>query len=426
MTLKRSGIAITLSLFAGASGTALAQTPPDEDEAGMPAPPFEETVDTTPVELMPPVPPEPPPPPPPTAGYDKGFFIKSDTDKGVFELKIKARVQTLATFDSTDSADQRTNLAQFQIRRARLTFEGVAYTPKLKYKFQSDFGRGFLTLKDAFIDGEVGDKVWIRAGQWKRPFSRQQINTSGQLELVDRAITDDEFALGGRDIGVAIHNGYESSPDSEWAVGVFNGTGEKATFSGTADPTTGAVSGGGFSNVPKQFLPVLVGRFGVNRNGLKGYSEADLEGGALRWGAAASVWIEADFDDNGTTRRQAEADFVVKADGLSASGAFYFARVNGPMDALDVNTIGAHVQVGKMLGEKTRRMQPMLRYAMVMDLENPDVPDSADLSHEITAGFGWYPYGHDCKLQLDLGSRIPDGGGPTDRLIGRLQLSAGF
>src|SRR5262249_21347423 len=153
-------------------------------------------------------------------------------------------------------------------------------------------------LKDYYIDGEISKGAWLRFGQWKRPFSRQQITSSGKLEITDRSITDKAF-LGSRDIGVAVHNMYEKSPDFELIVGVFNGSGDGAKCSGgVADPTTGAVSGGAFTNIPSKFKPVWVARAGINRNGIKGYSEADLEGGPLRFGLAANVAVEGDNDDD--------------------------------------------------------------------------------------------------------------------------------
>jgi hypothetical protein len=89
---------------------------------------------------------------------------------------------------------------------------------------------------------KLADNVWLRAGQWKRPFSRQQIGSSGRLELTDRSITDKAFGAG-RDIGLAVHNNYEKSPDLEWALGVFNGTGDGArlvpTFNGDGEVTGG-------------------------------------------------------------------------------------------------------------------------------------------------------------------------------------------
>jgi hypothetical protein len=403
--------ALTAGLAVGVSAPALAQDPtedvPPEGEAEirLPDPEPEPTPEPTPV----------PEAPAAESGYNKGFFIKHDTDKGSYELKVQSRIQTYWQFDTEDTDPDRTNKSDFEVRRARLTLEGHAHTEKLGYKLQIDFGKGFVTLKDYYVDIQAGDELWIRTGQWKRPFSRQQINSSGRLELVDRAITDKAF-LTGRDIGVALHNNYEKSPDLEWAFGVFNGQGDAPKFSGDADPMTGEVSGG-FSNVPARLKPVFVGRVGLNRGGIKGYSEADLEGGPLRWAAAASVWAEGDFDDDDATRQQAEVDALVKVEGLSVSGTVFFGLDKA--GDVDGQLLGAHLQVGKMFGE----YQPVALYAMVKFLG--DLEDDAD-QHEVTVGFGWYPFKHDGKLQVDVGPRISEGGGVADHLVGRVQMSVGF
>ena len=72
---------------------------------------------------------------------------------------------------------------------------------QLSYKLQTDFGRGVVLRKDFHVDVKLGDGVWLRVGQWKRPFSRQHIHSSGRHELSDRAITDNVFGAG-RDIGL--------------------------------------------------------------------------------------------------------------------------------------------------------------------------------------------------------------------------------
>jgi len=255
-------------------------------------------------------------------GYKKGFFIKD----GVNALTIQGRVQARFTYEEPDGGHDENN---FSIARARLTLKGNVFEKNLEYKLQTDFGKGGAVLKDFLVDYRLGgDGPWIRAGQWKRPFSRQQINSSGRLELVDRAITDKAFGSG-RDIGVAIHNGYEKSPEFEWVVGVFNGTGDKPWFDGDVevDPATGEgeVTRGKFTNVPKALHPAVVARVGYNANGIKGYSEADLEGGPLRFGVGASALANFDTDGGDDSNIRGELDFAVKAEGFSATGGIYFA-----------------------------------------------------------------------------------------------------
>ena len=240
----RAGLAVCLLAL-----PALASAQPaDEDETGGGT--VHESDEVIGPDGTEPAPPDDAPPPDDAApaapiatggntGYDKGFFIKSDDGK--FSLKIKARVQPYLalTRSKTPAADW---TGAFEVRRARLILEGNLHGDDLRYKIQTDFGKGNPSLKDWYADARLSGSTWVRAGQWKRPFSRQQITSSGKLELGDRAITDKGFGAG-RDIGIALHNGYEDSPAIEWIVGVWNGTGDAASFAvDLTDPDDPAVS----------------------------------------------------------------------------------------------------------------------------------------------------------------------------------------
>jgi hypothetical protein len=343
----------------------------------------------------------PPPSDPPSAdkakptgntGYDKGFFIKSDDGK--FSLKMTGRVHSFLalTRAKTPAADW---TGAFEIRQARLVLDGHLHGKNLKYRVQTDFGRGNPSLRDFLADAHLGAGVWVRAGQWKRPFSRQFMASSGRLEIPERAITDRAFGTG-RDIGVALHNGYEDSPAIEWTFGVWNGTGEAATTRVTTDPMTGTGTAT-TSNVPREFKPAFVGRIGINSPGIKGYSEADLEGGPLRWAAAASFWGEADFDRNDQSNDRVELDFIVKAQGFSGSGAFYAMTQQAGTHVLsdqELAYIGFHAQVGYML---TPSWQGAGRFAMVDGRQ-----DGLIDTKEIAVGGTYYGWGHDAKIAADV------------------------
>ena len=340
------------------------------------------------------------------AGYEKGFFIKSED--GRFGLKLQGRVQTRYTFESEldPLTDERAEASSFAIQRARLTLSGHAFEEGLKYKFQSDYGKGFVSLKDFYIDYKVGSQARIRVGQFKRPFSRQQITSSGRQALIDRTITD-KFFQAGRDIGVALHNNYEKSPELEWAVGVFNGTGDKPVFD--VD---------GFSNVPERFGPAFVARVGYNQGGIKGYSEADLEGGPLRYGVGASALTELDVDGDDASGVRAELDYIVKASGLSSTGGVYVATAQDGEGFADqaYDAVGFHLQAGYML---TDTHQLVGRYAMIS-------PDGADSLQEVTLGYSMYQFKHNFKWQTDASALVADGGALGDALRVRTQLQLSF
>ncbi len=355
----------------------------------------------------------------PVAGYDGGFFIRAPEQP--FELKINARVQARYTYEALDGEPDE---AQFSIPRARIALKGKAFSPDLSYAFQADFGKGSVALKDFYVDYGILPKVLhVRVGQYKRPFSRQQITSSGKQELVDRAITDKAFHAG-RDIGLMFHNQYEKSPTFEYAVGIFNGTGDSSHFSGDAvvDPTTGEgeVTSGKFSNVPAQHHPLVVGRVGYNHGDLKGYSEADLEGGDLRFGVALGGLADFDADQDDATALRGNLDFIVKVQGFSATGGFYVSSRQTGEDFGDraYDAAGYHLQAGYVIAE---HWQPVVRYAFV----EPSGSDNA--REEILGGLSIYPHGHHLKWQTDAGVVGVEGSaGPTVDGIVRSQLQLAF
>ena len=372
---------------------------------------------------------------PQLTGYSGGFFIKDQNE--LFELKINTRVQTRFTFESLDEgSDPREKKSNFSIPAARLKLKGHVFSKRVKYAFQTDFGKGSAYLKDFYGDFALVPKLlYLRVGQWVKPFSRQQITSSGSLELPGRAITDKAFGAG-RDIGVAFHNNYKKSPPFEWVIGAFNGTGEKPWFKGktkgavTVDPATGegeiidGTTKGKFSNIPDKFNPSIVARVGVNIGKLKGYSEADLEGGGLRFGMGASGIFDLDFDNNKDGNIRAETDYIIKAGGFSSTGGLYMMTVQdgGTWSKQRFGAIGLHLQAGFVIN---KMIQPVVRYAM-MDYKKI-LEDSGKFdTQEILGGLSVYIFKHKLKWQTDAGTILRNkDNGHTDFVL-RTQMQLAF
>lgn len=355
------------------------------------------------------------------AGWDKGFFIRSAD--GDFRLELHGQLQARYTYERLDLDGAAEDESSFSIPRGRVALAGNLFGKELTFKFQADFGKGFTSLKDYYADYAIVPQwLHVRAGQWKRPFSRQQITSSSKLQFVDREITDASFDAG-RDIGVAFGNDYEKSPTLEWAVGVFNGTGEKGTFSGTVavDPDTleGTVKGGKFNNVPDLFNPTLVARVGFNHGGIRGYSEPDLEGGGFRIGLGASALVEFDADDDGESSIRGELDAIIKVEGFSLSAAGYVAsRQDGDTFAeRSFEALGAHAQAGYVIAGL---VEPIFRYGIVA----PE-GDGNDV-HVISGGVATYLYGQNLKWVTDVAGILSEtaAGDQTDvRVRSQLQLA---
>ena len=371
----------------------------------------------------------------PTAGFDKGFFLRSEDGK--YSLKITGRFQPFVNIarhsaenpaDADDRiVDWRTNI---EMRRMRLVLDGNIHTKKLMYKIQTDFGRGNFLLRDAHFDVELKKDVWLRVGQWKRPFSRLQITSSGRLEVTDRGTIDRAFGAG-RDVGIAIRNDYEKSPEFEWTVGVFNGRGEVPALTGTVtvDPMTGMGTIGptSNSNVPAKFRPAVVGRVGINKNGLKGYTEGDLEGGPLRYGVALSAWLEGDFDDDKKSNQKLQADYIVKANGFSSTGGVYAMtdQEGGDSSITDAETslVGFHAQVSYIVNKCWGAAG---RYFYANDPRQKALTSRDQQEIAVAANYFGLEKGHEAKFQAGVRLVKTGEGSFTDVILFEIGANVGW
>ncbi|HEU5055442.1 MAG TPA: porin, partial [Kofleriaceae bacterium] len=331
-----------------------------------------------------------------SASYDKGFTLATSDDE--FELKAGLRSQFRIEVFKADQDDAEFE-SRFVIPRLRLQLEGFAFGKQNTYKVEFDMGnRGDPTLKDFFVNHAFDDALQIRAGQWKKPFSRHELVSDFSGEFSERAIAN-SWAGAGRDIGVAVHNGYEKSPDGiEWAAGIFNGTGEKPSQTVSCedpmDPETCVPSTP--TNVPADFDPEFVARVGWNTGGIKGYSEGDLEEGPMRLGVAAGYrlnfnQLEKDADDALLLEHGIELDALLKVAGFDAQAGLFFLKV-GDADL----ELGFLAQAGYFVVPKIAEFAA--RFSLIPD---GDVEDESLM--ETRLAFDWYFHGHNFKWMTDAG-----------------------
>ncbi len=344
-------------------------------------------------------------------GYDRGKGARIDAGDD-FALRVNLRNQLRFELSRPTSDVGLTDpeiSSRFTIVRTRLQLEGHVFGKANRYKFEYGFDRGsYGFVKDGWFEHGFGG-LNLRLGQWKRPFNRQEITSDFSLAFPERANTAD-FVGGGRDVGIAIHNGYEGSPEGlEWVVGVFN------RFSGGNDrpnipiecdqgPPVDCSQDGGATNVPGSLDmgPTLVARLGFNLGGIKGYSEGDLEGGPLRLAVGVSYKIDladlSDEDDPDTDATESsvgdnlshgvQADVLLKVAGLDVFAGIYLMK-----EKTDDAEIGFTGQAGFFVVPK--KVQVAGRFSMV--------PFGEENELEIRGAFNWYWVGHNFKWSTDVG-----------------------
>ncbi len=414
---------IVFAMLLPASG-AIAQPPPTEDKTPVPTTPPASPASVAPASAAPfPVPapplvPSPPPPPapspivaaptrtrsaaPPVAvTYDKGLTFESADAKFGLHLSFRNQVR----FESLRPMESGSQFAsRFSIPRARLVTEGHAFGDGTRFRLELSFGDlgSYSFVRDLVIDQRLGRSVWLRAGQWKRPFSRQWLVSDFASELNERAITA-AFVGDGRDLGVGLHNDYERSPAGlEWVVGVFNGFFGAAEVPAIHTTCTQAAAGDIAcatpppTTLPTDFQPAVVARVGWNFGGIRGYSEGDLEGGPLRVAIGASYKIDlanlaAGHEDSlaDNLSHGAAADLMIKAHGFGLELGAYLMKIKTAAPAL-----GYLAQAGQFLVPRRVQLAARFAYAPLGD------------RHQIEArgAFNVYWQGHAWKWATDVGA----------------------
>lgn len=111
----------------------------------------------------------------------------------------------------------------FFIRRARLEAEGQLFQ-HYEYKVQADFAdTGSTLLRDGYINVNYTKAFQVQVGQFKAPFSQEELQTSKYIDFVERSSVNN--LVPARTPGVMVH-GELGGRTLEYSVGAFNGLGE--------------------------------------------------------------------------------------------------------------------------------------------------------------------------------------------------------
>ncbi|GAA4434075.1 hypothetical protein GCM10023188_24580 [Pontibacter saemangeumensis] len=151
-------------------------------------------------------------------------FIKSKFGKGIeisapdssFSLKFGTRFQTL--YEGSTNSESKEWDDRFLIRRARLKFEGFAFSPNLEYKIElglsnSDIGSDTPdrtndadnVILDAVAKWQFAPNWQLWVGQTKLPGNRERVISSQKMQFVDRSLLNSRFNID-RDAGLQLHH----------------------------------------------------------------------------------------------------------------------------------------------------------------------------------------------------------------------------
>lgn len=374
--------------------------------------------------------------------FGKGLFNLVGQDSS-WTMKVGLRAQLLGTSTWEDGEDNQTS---FLTRRARLKFDGYAYSPKLKYKIElglsnrDQSGASEYThnapryILDAVLMWNFHQNFVLWFGQTKLPGNRERVISSANLQQVDRSLLNSRFNID-RDFGFQLRHHFNLS-DRFLVKEIFSlAQGEGRNI------TTGNLGGYQYTGRIELFP---FGSFA---------SKGDYKGSDLKREKTPKLSIAAayDFNNNAVKNRSNQGSYMVTDTGFYETNistifidamfkykGFSFMAEYADRDAKDPfakNSDGSPlledgeqvtVQVGKGLNLQTGFLlkndwEISGRYTNIkldqsITGKNPET--------QYTLGVSKYVVGHSLKVQTDINYLEVIGG--NDELMYRLQVDIHF
>ncbi|NVJ63676.1 MAG: porin [Flavobacteriaceae bacterium] len=369
--------------------------------------------------------------------FGKGLLNFTAKDNS-FSVKFAPRFQ-VRQYSSWDANGSGYDKAEhgFLVRRARLKFDGFAYSKNLKYKIELGLSNNDLSgsnpytknapnqILDAVIMWTFAKNWELWAGQTKLPGNVERVVSSANLQLIDRSLLNSRFNID-RDLGIQLRHKSKWSDNfitrEKFALSQGEGrnvtSGNEGGLQYTARfevlPFGEFTKKGDYSNadLAREQSPKLMLTYTYNHNnnavktrsGLGSYMQ--LSDGSLYQTDINTTFVDAMFKYNGISvmaeyaKRVSDDPIAVNPNG-SATGTVVWdgSAVNAQIGYLFKNNV-------ELVG----------RYTSV---DYAEVTSKAD-EKQYTIGISKYIVGHKLKVQSDLVKTFV--GGENDNI----QFRSGF
>lgn len=377
------------------------------------------------------------------AGWRDGFFLASAD--GRFMLRLEGQMQFRYVYSYHDTSpspfgqippEQQRHARGFENTRTRLAFRGHLFDRNLTYLIRGEFQRdraaipqgGGFSLVDAWMRYHFNDEWSVRAGQFKLPFTREQLVFSGHQLAVERSLVDTNLNIGRSQgveltyadnihrFAVAYHDGGEDNLGQFGTVATGQNLGQAigGYTPGNSPRSTAALAQTVEYAATARYELLLAGTW----EQFEDFTSPMGEDFALMLGIAGHVQRDQTTGQPGGLRRHTRwaaytADVSVEFGGANLYGAFTHHYIDSPVD--NINIFGVVAQGGFYV---TPKWEAFARYEW--GHWRLDLADFEDM-HILTVGANYYLDGHDAKWSTDIGVgltqidtswTIPVGGAP--------------
>ena len=352
----------------------------------------------------------------------KGLDLRSRNGNFAAHINWRAQLRfTSRDFDDPLVPNPDDREGDFVLNRARFKLGGHAFRPWLTYYFEYDFVRS--ALLDLRLSFKVVDELQFRAGQWKVPYNRERVDSSGKQQFAERSIVTPWFTLD-RQQGVNSygHVWKGRRVDSWYNLGVYSGTGR----GGEGSTERPLVLGRWQWNFLKRDLPFQqcdltfheqpTASLAVAGASWQGpYTAFSTQGGGALPGFTVGQSDSYKVD-------QAMIETALKYRGFSWQQEAHWKRVETTETGDVTEMRGWYAQTGFFFHGLMRWFPEKLEIALRLAQVDPNIEIAEDHIGEAALVLNYFFFGHNNKLTLDV-SRINDRSGePGKRWENRVRL----
>ena len=332
----------------------------------------------------------------------KGLDIRSRD--GNYHAHIDWRAQLRFTerdFDDPVAPAPDVKTGNFVVNRARFKLGGHAYRPWLSYYFEYDFPRS--ALLDLRFTLQASDELRLRVGQWKIPYNRERVDSSGKQQFAERSIGTPWFTLD-RQQGLAVFGRLwqGTRADSWYNVGVYSGTGR----GGTGSVEHPMVLGRWQWNFLKRDLP-----FSQSDIGYRDKPAATISVAGASWQGPFTAFSTKgggelpgyETGDSDRYRvRQALFETAYQYRGFSWQQEYHWKTIDDTQTGVVRDLYGWYAQAGYFFHALFAKFPKPLEIAFRLAEVDPDTSADDDSENEWTLAFNWFFAGHRNKLTFDF------------------------
>ena len=336
--------------------------------------------------------------------YNNGLIVESSD--GNYKLRLQLRLQFRYSYPFSATPvrvgdfDGQT-LNSFAVTRGRFKIGGHAYRPWLQYYVEYDFPSSRLLTWRVTL--QAMEWLQFRLGQYKAPFNRERVVSSGKQQFVERSIVTPVFTVD-RQQGVTVFGRFAAGSfiDSRYWVSVFTGTGRGALGNDDDKMMWLAAYQWNFlgRDMEVTYTDVTYHEEPVGAFILAGVTNRSPYTRFSSGGGGELPGFEP--GEPGQYRvRQWNWQLAFKYRGLSFDHEYHNKTVIDHVNGTTTRMKGGFAQAGYFFHDLfpgiPRPLEIMVRYAFV----DPDLSTAGNWRKEYTAGLNWFFSGHNNKITLD-------------------------